>query len=63
MDEGLRGFDAVHLASAIALRDGLGTDVVFAAFDPQLWRAAERSHFATFRPTCLHFSPDRNDCA
>lgn len=47
-DEGLRGFDAVHLASAMAWRDGLGADVVFAAFDLHLWHAARRLHFAPF---------------
>lgn len=47
-DEGVRGFDAVHLASAVAWRDGLGAEIVFAAYDLQLWRAAGRLHFTPF---------------
>lgn len=47
-EEGLRGFDAVHLASASAWRDGLGGGVVFAAFDLQLWHVAGRLEFIQF---------------
>ena len=36
----LRGFDAVHLASAHRLSDRLGEPVTFATFDRHLWRAA-----------------------
>ncbi len=35
-DEGLRGYDAVQLASALVWREGLGEGVTFAAFDAQL---------------------------
>jgi predicted nucleic acid-binding protein len=49
---GLRGMDAVHLAAAMTLREGVradspGSDVAFAAFDRQLLAAAEREGFAT----------------
>lgn len=37
----LRGFDAVHLASAIGLKNALGEDITFAAADERLLRAAE----------------------
>ena len=36
---GLRGFDAIHLASADALRNIFGA-ITFAYFDAELWRAA-----------------------
>jgi predicted nucleic acid-binding protein len=37
----LRGFDAVHLASAISLRNALGEGVTFIAADGRLLKAAE----------------------
>lgn len=37
----LKGFDAVHLASAISLKNALGEDITFAAADEPLLRAAE----------------------
>ncbi|MBI3998026.1 MAG: type II toxin-antitoxin system VapC family toxin [Armatimonadetes bacterium] len=37
----LRGFDAIHLASALSLRSALGEDITFAAADERLVRAAE----------------------
>ncbi len=37
---GLRGYDAVHLASALFWQDALGEEVTFAAFDRRLWEAA-----------------------
>jgi predicted nucleic acid-binding protein len=37
---GLRGYDAVHLAAALAWNDGLGTPLTFATFDQQLWHVA-----------------------
>lgn len=55
-DEGLRGFDAVHPASAMIGREGLGAKVVLAACDLQLRRAAGRLQFATFPedlPACI----------
>lgn len=37
---GLKGFDAIHLASAVSLKDALGEQVTFAAADRRLLRAA-----------------------
>lgn len=39
-DHGLRGYDAVQLASALTWRDALGRDILLATFDTQLWEAA-----------------------
>lgn len=36
----LRGFDAVHLASALSLKNALGEEITFAAADERLLRAA-----------------------
>ncbi len=38
---GLRGYDAVHLASAIFWEDMLGAPVTVATYDRQLWEAAK----------------------
>jgi predicted nucleic acid-binding protein len=40
-DYGLRGYDAVQLASALAWQDALGEQVTMAAFDKHLWTVAE----------------------
>ena len=37
---GLRGYDAVHLASALLWNEGMAEDVTMATFDRQLWEAA-----------------------
>ena len=37
---GLRGYDAVHLASALLWNEGMAEDVTMATFDLQLWEAA-----------------------
>lgn len=37
---GLRGFDALHLASALALREGSATSVSFSSADAKLTKAA-----------------------
>ncbi len=39
-EHGLRGYDAVHLATAQFWRDMLGERVTVATFDRQLWEAA-----------------------
>jgi len=49
---GLRGMDSVQLAAAVNVRERLrrhaeGADLVFAAFDRQLLKAAEHEGFAT----------------
>ena len=40
----LRGFDAIHLASALSLRAALGEEITFAAADERLLRAARAEH-------------------
>jgi uncharacterized protein len=42
---GLRGFDAIHLASAMALRDGLKTPIVFSSSDQRLNDASRSEGF------------------
>jgi predicted nucleic acid-binding protein len=37
---GLRGYDAVHLASALLWQQSIGSPVTLATFDRQLWEAA-----------------------
>jgi predicted nucleic acid-binding protein len=39
-DHGVRGYDAVQLASALTWQESLGTEIVLATFDRQLWEAA-----------------------
>jgi hypothetical protein len=36
----LRGYDAVHLASALEWHDRIGEEITLATFDQDLWRAA-----------------------
>ena len=45
----LRAYDAVHLASAMLLRDRLGDEVTFASWDDSLDRAAAREDFRLLR--------------
>lgn len=47
-DHGLRGYDAVHLASALSWQDGLQESVVVATFDRQLWHASSKSGLKCF---------------
>ncbi len=39
----LRGYDAVQLAAAVTWQEAIGTDVVVATFDRQLWTAARQA--------------------
>ena len=39
----LRGYDAVHLASALLWQEGLGEPVTVAVFDHALWKAASQA--------------------
>jgi len=39
----LRGYDAVQLASALAWQESVGTEIVLATFDQQLWEATPKS--------------------
>jgi uncharacterized protein len=40
-EQGLRGYDAVHLASALLWQSSLSQPVTLATFDRQLWDAAQ----------------------
>jgi predicted nucleic acid-binding protein len=40
---GLRGYDAVQLASALTWQESVGEEIVLATFDQQLWEAAKRT--------------------
>ena len=40
---GLRGYDAVQLASAIAWQESVGTEILLATFDRQLWETASKA--------------------
>jgi predicted nucleic acid-binding protein len=42
-EHGLRGFDAIHLASALWLKTAQSAEVLFAAFDRKLAAAAAKS--------------------
>lgn len=42
-DLGLRGYDAVQLASAITWQEAVGTEIRLATFDRQLWEAAPKA--------------------
>lgn len=46
----LRGFDAIHLASALALKDSLGEEVMFVAADEQLLKAARAERLRALNP-------------
>lgn len=43
---GLRGFDSIHLASALWLKEKISTPLHFAVFDQRLRTAAERAGLA-----------------
>jgi predicted nucleic acid-binding protein len=45
---GLRGYDAVHLASALLWKEGMGQEVTVATFDQQLWEAATQRDLIPF---------------
>jgi len=48
----LRGFDAVHLAAAITLRDAVGADgLAFSSFDKRLVRAAADEGLIVLEPS------------
>ena len=42
-EHALRGYDAVHLASALTWQESVGEQIVLATFDQQLWEAAKRA--------------------
>jgi len=45
-EHGLRGYDAVHLATALAWGEALGEAVTVATYDRELWRASQVSGLA-----------------
>jgi predicted nucleic acid-binding protein len=45
---GLRGCDAVHLASALIWQEGIGEPVTLATFDRRLWESARQSGLFVF---------------
>lgn len=45
---GLRGYDAVHLASALLWQDGMDEEVTMATFDLRLWRVADQRGLIPF---------------
>jgi predicted nucleic acid-binding protein len=42
-EHGLRGYDAVQLASALTWQESVGDEIVLATFDQQLWEASMRT--------------------
>lgn len=45
---GLRGYDAVHLATALVWQEVMGETVMLASYDRQLWEAAEPAGLVPF---------------
>ena len=42
-EHGLRGYDAIHLAAALAWQGRINPSVVLATFDQELWEAAQQA--------------------
>lgn len=42
-EHGLRGYEAIHLASALTWQEVIETPVTLATFDRELWQAAKRA--------------------
>ena len=53
-DYGLRGYDAIQLASAVLFQESLGAAVRLATFDKQLWDAARRAGFEPWPEKLAH---------
>ena len=51
-EHGLRGYDAVHLASALVWHEALGETITLATYDRELWRGAQVSGLSAW-PTTL----------
>ena len=51
-EHGLRGYDAVHLATALVWRETLGEMVTVATYDRELWRGAQASGLSPW-PTAI----------
>ncbi len=48
---GLRGYDAIHLASAIILQEEINSPITMFTFDRQLWEAAKTVGLGTLPNT------------
>lgn len=46
--QGLRGYDAIHLAAALIWQEGIGEPVTLATFDRRLWESARQSGLFVF---------------
>ena len=42
-EHGLRGYDAIHLASALTWQDAIDTPITLATYDRELWSAAQKA--------------------
>jgi predicted nucleic acid-binding protein len=66
-EHGLRGYDAVQLASALSWQESVGEEVLLATFDQQLWEAAKRAGLKpwpdhpTSAPNAPEPPPDQSD--
>lgn len=47
-DLGLRGYDAMHLATALTWKDALGEPIFLATFDRLLWSAGKKAGMAVW---------------
>jgi hypothetical protein len=59
-EHGLRGYGAVQLASALTWQDSIGTDIVVATFDTQLWKATRQTGMKAWPETLSHISSTRH---
>lgn len=50
--DGLRGYDAMHLATALWWHANLEQDLVVATYDRELWRAAKQHGLSVFPEQC-----------
>jgi predicted nucleic acid-binding protein len=51
-DSALRGYDAVHLASALTWQESVGVEIALATFDRQLWDAGKQVGIHVWPETC-----------
>jgi predicted nucleic acid-binding protein len=54
----LRGYDAVHLASALVWQIELGEMVTLATYDQQLWKATQQTGVAVFPQDLANLPPN-----
>jgi predicted nucleic acid-binding protein len=48
VQDGLRGYDAIHLATALWWQTNLGQELIVATYDRELWRAAKVHGLSVF---------------